>query len=358
MKAIRLRIVDKSKAGHPMSHIRLHSLILGCCYFMGMASLIASSAADDGKSEPKDFPKGSEKAVAAVRAALPKAQIDEVAEPKGFGGSGGKGAPLFWSVRVHTGAKRHVLSVSPEGVIIRLPIPIEIKDLPKPVADAVAKAAPGETVKGAEKQEMRATLRYVALDKASVQRYAIDMIKDGKTKRFFVSPDGKSVKAIEIAAEKKASKPAKEFDVPAKAAKAVAALKALYPDLAVLKITHEVFDDGTGDIEILTYEVEFVIKGIEREMVASPEGVIPHLWAPVATKDLPKAVTDALDKAAPRTKIEKARAFEIRASLRFGALEKAKLYYTVQVAKDGKERTLKVKPTGDLIQKFEFRKKK
>jgi len=262
------------------------------------------------------------------------------------------------SPRVHTGAKRHVLSVSPEGVIIRLPIPIEIKDLPKPVADAVAKAAPGETVKGAEKQEMRATLRYVALDKASVQRYAIDMIKDGKTKRFFVSPDGKSVKAIEIAAEKKASKPAKEFDVPAKAAKAVAALKALYPDLAVLKITHEVFDDGTGDIEILTYEVEFVIKGIEREMVASPEGVIPHLWASVATKDLPKAVTDALDKAAPRTKIEKARAFEIRASLRFGALEKAKLYYTVQVAKDGKERTLKVKPTGDLIQKFEFRKKK
>ena len=100
-----------------------------------------------------------------------------------------------------------------------------------------------------------------------------------------------------------------------------------------------------------------VNEGIEREMVASPEGVIPHLWAPVALKDLPKEVTDALDKAAPGAKVENARAFEIRASLRFGALEQAKVYYTVQVEKDGKARTLKIKPGGDLIQKFEFPKK-
>jgi hypothetical protein len=88
-----------------------------------------------------------------------------------------------------------------------------------------------------------------------------------------------------------------------------------------------------------------------------PEGVIPHLWALVAGKDLPKAVTDALDKAAPGAKVEKAHAFEVRASLRFGALEKAKVYYTIRVEKDGRERTLKVKPGGDLIQKFEFPKK-
>jgi len=337
-----------------MDPMRLHSLALS---FLGMAYFIVPSA-QSGKSEPKEFPKGSEKAVAAVRAALPKAEIDEISEPKGFGSSGGKGTPLFWSVRLHTGAKKHDLSVTPEGVIIRLPIPIEIKDLPKLVAEAVAKVAPGETVKSAEKNEMRATLKYVALDKARVQRYAVDLNKDGRTTRFVVSPDGKSANATAVAADKKADKPAKEFEVPAKAAKAVAALKALYPDLAVLKITQEVFDDGTGDLEILTYEVEFVTKGIEREMVASPEGVIPHLWAPVAAKDLPKVVTDALDKAAPEAKIEKARAFEVRASLRFGALEKAKVYYTVQIEKDGKERTLTVKPSGELIQRFEFPKKK
>lgn len=340
-----------------MGQTRFRSSVLGWCCFLCVA-FFGPSAAQGGKDEPKAFPKGSEKAVAAVRAALPKAEIDEVAEPKGFGGSGGKGTPLFWSVRLHAGLKKHDLSVTPEGVIIRLPIPIEIKDLPRPVAGAVARAAPGETVKSAEKNEMRATLKYVAIDKPQVQRYAIDVSKDDKTTRFVVSPDGKSAKATAIPAEKKAAKPAKELEVPAKAARAVAALKTLYPDLAVLQITHEVFDDGTGDLEILTYEIEFVTKGIEREMVASPEGVIPHLWAPVTVKDLPKAVTDALDKAAPEAKVEKARAFEIRASLRFGALEQAKVYYTVQVEKDGKERTLKVKPGGELIKKFEFPKKK
>jgi hypothetical protein len=322
-----------------------------------MAVSFASSG-QDGKGEPKAFPKGSEKAVAAARAAFPKAEIDEVAEPKGFGGSGGTGTPLFWSVRLHVGAKKIDLSVMPDGVIMRLPIAIEVKDLPKAVADAVAKATAGETVKSAEKSEVRATLKYVALDKARVQRYAVDVTNDDKRTRLIVSPDGKSAKPTAIAAEKKAAKPDKEFEVPAKAAKAVAALKALYPDLAVLKITHEVFDDGTGDLEILTYEVEFVTKGIEREMVASPEGVIPHLWTPVATKDLPKAVSDALDKAAPGAKIESARTFEIRASLRFAAIENAKVFYTVQVEKDGKERTLKLKPNGDVIKKFEFPKTK
>jgi hypothetical protein len=108
---------------------------------------------------------------------------------------------------------------------------------------------------------------------------------------------------------------------------------------------------------VLTYEVEFVSKGVEREMVASPEGVIPHLWAPVEAKDLPKAVTEALDKAVPGAKVETARRFEIRASLRFGALEKPKFYYAVKVAQDGKEKTIKLKPNGDLIKDAAFPKK-
>jgi hypothetical protein len=339
-----------------MTTIRVGRLLLCWVCFFGVAFVALEPAhADTGKS--KDFPKAAEKAVAAVRAAFPKAEIDEAVEPKGFGASGGKGTPLFWTVRFHTGKAKQELSVTPEGLIIRLPIPVAVKDLPKVVADAVAKAAPGETIQSADKNEMRATMKYVALDKPRVRQYAIDVSKDGKPTRFVVSPDGRSAKPATIPAEKKAVKPEKELAIPAKAAKAVAAIKALHPDAVVKQITHEVFDDGTGDLEILTYEVEFVTKGIEREMVASPEGVIPHLWAPVEVKDLPKAVTDAIDKAAPGAKVEKARAFEIRASLRFGALEKAKAYYTVRVEKDGKTRDLKVKADGGLIKKFEFPKK-
>jgi hypothetical protein len=325
------------------------------CCLGGVLLALTPAHAEKGKS--KDFPKKAEKAVAAVRAAFPKAEIDEAVEPKGFGGSGGKGTPLFWTVRFHTGQAKRELAVTPEGVIIRLPVPVEVKDLPKAVAAAVAKAEPGATVKSAERNEVRATLKYVALDKPQVRQYAIDVSKDGKPSRFLVSPNGKSVRATTIRAEKKAARPEKELAIPAKAAKAVAAIKALYPDAVVKQITHEVFDDGSGELGILTYEVEFVSKGIEREMVASPAGVIPHLWVPVGAKDLPKAVTETVDKAAAGAKVEKARAFELRASLRFGALEKAKVYYAVQVEKDGKTRALRFKPDGGIIKRAQFRKK-
>jgi hypothetical protein len=265
-----------------MSRIDSARLVL-CwgCFLGGVFAALPAAHADEGK--PKDLPRGAEKAVAAVRAAFPKATIDGAVEPKGFGGSGGKGTPLFWAVRVSNG---------------------------------------------------------------------------GKTTRLVVSPDGKSARETKVQAEKKAARPAKELEIPAKAARAVAAVKALYPEAVVKQITHEVFDDGTGDLEILTYEVEFVTKGVERELVASPGGVIPHLWVPVEAKDLPKAVTEAVGKAAPGGRVEKARAFEIRASLRFAALEKAKVYYTVQVEKGGTTRTLKLKPDGGVINKFGFPKKK
>lgn len=331
-------------------------LRLGRWGLLVLAFLLAASVHAEG-DRGASVPKGAEKAVAAVRTAFPKAEKIEAAEPKVFGGSGGKGTPLFWSVRFHTGEKKQELAVTPEGIIIRLPVAAAVKELPKPIADAVAKAASGETVGGAEKNEMRATMKYVALEKPQVRQYAVEVSKDGKRTRFVVSPDGKSVQKTSIPAEKKADRPKKEFKVPAKAAKAVTALKALYPDLVVKQITHEVFDDGTGDLEILTYEVEFVTKGIEREMVASPEGVIPHLWAPVEVKDLPKAVTRAIDREMPDARIEKARAFEIRASLRFGALAKPKVYYTVQVEKDGKSRTLRLKPDGGIIKPFAFPRK-
>jgi hypothetical protein len=318
---------------------------------------VARGAAED---KPSSFPKGSEKAVAAVQKAFADAAIDEVAEPKGFGGSGGKGTPMFWSVRFHVGDKKHELSVLPDGTIMRLPTPVAVKDLPRPVADAVAKAAAGATVRSAEKNEMRATLKYVALDKPQVLQYAIDVAKDGKRSRVTTDGEGGNVKVTELkdkAAEPAAKEKDKDIDIPEKAAKAVKAIKAVYPDAVVKEITTEVFDDGTGDIEILTYEVEFLSGGVKHEMVASPEGVIPHLWATVETKALPKAVSAALDKAVPGAKVEKARAHEIRASLRFGPLAKPKVYYTVNVEKGEEKKSIKVKPDGTVIKDLAFPKK-
>ena len=188
-----------------MGSCRVESVIVCFCCVTGGA--LCATSANGQNDQLKNFPKGSEKAVAAVRAAFPQAEIDEAAEPKGFGGSGGKGTPRFWTVRLHSSAKEQELSVTPEGVIIRLPRPVEVNDLPEAVTDAVAKAAPGETIKSAERNEMRATMKYVALAKPQVRQYAVDMSKDGKMTRFLVSPDGKNAKPTNIAAEKKAEKP-------------------------------------------------------------------------------------------------------------------------------------------------------
>jgi hypothetical protein len=326
-----------------------------------LAAFLGPASAPAGGDKEKAFPKGSEKAVAAVREAFPKAEADEAAEPRGFGGSGGKGTPLFWTVRFHVGDQKQELSVTPEGTIIRLPTPMDPKDLPRAVADGVARAEPKAAVRGAERNEVRATMKYVALDKPQVRQYVIEAVRDGKRWRVTMNGEGGDVKATELKEEKKEEKKDKgdkeEIDVPEKAAKAVKAIKGLHPDAVVKEITTEVFDDGSGEIEILTYEVEFLSQGVKREMVASPEGVIPHLWAPVEAKDLPRAVAEALDKAAPGAKVEQARRFEIRAGLRFGALEKPKVYYTVRLERDGKEKSIKLKPNGEVIKDPEFPRK-
>jgi hypothetical protein len=63
---------------------------------------------------------------------------------KGWVGSSGQ---KEWIVRYHAGEKKQELSVTPEGVIIRLPVPVEVKDLPRPVADAIAKDGKARTLK-------------------------------------------------------------------------------------------------------------------------------------------------------------------------------------------------------------------
>ncbi len=177
------------------------SLVCGVC-LVGMSCLIPI-AAHGGGEKAAGGPKGSEKAVAAVRAAFPSAEGVVAVEPKGFGGSGGRGTPLYWSVRFQQGGKKRELSVTPEGVIMRMPMPVAVKELPKPVADAVAKAAPDETVTSAEKNEMRATLKYVALAKSHVQRYAVLVKQDGKTTRYVVGPDGKNARAVPARRQRK-----------------------------------------------------------------------------------------------------------------------------------------------------------
>jgi hypothetical protein len=229
--------------------------------------------------------------------------------------------------------------------------PVELKELPKPISDGAAKARPGASIRKAQKLEIKHTMKYVAFDKPRVQSYQAILVKDDKRTRVQVAPDGKKLNARPVTDNKaepgkKADKP-KEIDIPDKASKAVKAIKELYPDAVVIEITTEVYQDPSGIVDVLTYEIEFLLKGAKREMVASPEGVIPHLWKPIAEKDLPQAVAQTLAKEGG--KIESASQFEVRAGLQFAPLDKPRVVYQLEMDKDGTASKLNLRADGSAV---------
>jgi hypothetical protein len=141
----------------------------------------------------------------------------------------------------------------------------------------------------------------------------------------------------------------KEIDIPPKASKAVKAIKELYPDAVVKEITTEVYQDPSGTVDVLTCEIEFLSKGIKREMVASPDGIIPHLWNPIKEKDLPRAIADALAKEGPGGKVESVVQFEIRAGLQFVPLAEPRVVYQLDLEKDGKPSKLNMRADGTRV---------
>jgi hypothetical protein len=226
------------------------------------------------------------------------------------------------------------------------------KDLPKAIADGAAKQAPDATVKKAQKHEIKHTMQYVAFEKPKVQWYEVIVVKDDKKTRIRLAPDGKKMASQAVPdkpAAKKEAPAAKEIEIPEKAAKAVKAIKELYPDAVVVEITTEVYQDPSGTVDVLTYEVEFFVKGTKHEMVASPAGVIPHLRRSTAIKELPQAVSDAAAKEVPEGKIEQASQFELRAGLQFVPIEKARVVYRLEMEKDSKAQTLSLREDGTPV---------
>jgi hypothetical protein len=229
--------------------------------------------------------------------------------------------------------------------------PVEPKDLPKEITDGAAKARPGAAVRKAQRLEIKHTMKYVAFAKPRVQKYDAVVVNDGKQFRVQVGPDGKKLNARPVAGAKvetgkKAGIP-KEIEIPDKASKAVKAIKEMYPEAVVIEITTEVYQDPSGTVDVLTYEIEFVTKGARREMVASPEGVIPHLWKRIGEKDLPAAVAATLAKEGG--KVENVSQFEIRAGLQFTPLDKARVVYQLEMEKDGTTSKLSLRPDGSVV---------
>jgi hypothetical protein len=229
--------------------------------------------------------------------------------------------------------------------------PVEVKDLPKEISAGAAKGRPGAAIRKAQRLEIKHTLKYVAFDKPRVQSYQAVLVNGDRRTRVLVAPDGKKLDVRPLPDKKaepgkKADAP-REIDIPDKASKAVKAIKELYPKGVVVQITTEVYQDPSGTVDVLTYEIEFLLEGGKREMVASPDGVIPHLWKPIAEKDLPKEVAQTLAKEGD--KIESISQYEIRAGLQFAPLDRPRIVYQLEMDKDGTMSKLNLRADGSVV---------
>lgn len=128
---------------------------------------------------------------------------------------------------------------------------------------------------------------------------------------------------------------------------------------AVVDSLEAAFPKATiGEVELekegglYLYEVELTQNGQETEVTVSPEGVIVEVEAELAMKDLPKAVADAITKAAGGAKIEEIEREEIRAVVRDGKLvklEKPTITYEAEFRKGDKEIEIHLAPDGKIL---------
>ena len=93
-------------------------------------------------------------------------------------------------------------------------------------------------------------------------------------------------------------------------------IKATFPNATI----REVEAERKGGVDL--YEVELTLSGKECEVTVSPDGVIVEIETEVAMKDLPRAVADAIAKAAAGAKVDEIEREETRAVVRNGKLVK------------------------------------
>ncbi len=325
--------------------------------------LLCSCSAPQSAAPSAAFPAGSEQAVRAVRAALPDAQLQEVARSKHFGEDDGQGAPLLWSVKLRSHDVQRTVEVTPQGAILFLSLPVAEQDLPSAVRAAASKETAGAKVLRREKQEVQATLRYASLDKPETA-YVARLSKDGAQKRLELGADGKLRSSMDLGhaaeagekgeQEKEEAPPAqpadfKEPTVEPAAERAVAAVRAILPKMVFRGTEIVGYLDPMSEMEVLNYEVEFFQDGEAKEWNATPDGIVIQVPAPVALEAASPAVRETLGKQAG-WKVERLVREETRAGLRFVALPKPKLAYLVEIEKDGKPLKLRFKPDGTRIE--------
>jgi len=138
------------------------------------------------KQDEPDLPLGAD---TAIRSAFYKAEIDEVE-------IGSEGGARLYEVELTCEGKEVEVEVSPDGMIVEIEAEVTMADLPKPVADAIAKAAGGAKVHEIERTKTFAVGRdgkLVPLSEPKVV-YEAEFMKGCKEVEIEVAADGTILK--------------------------------------------------------------------------------------------------------------------------------------------------------------------
>jgi hypothetical protein len=344
----------------PSALLVLGALAAGCA--TPPAPPPAPAAVPQAPPETAVVPPGAQAAVAAFHGAFPGAVLDEVVRPKGFGSGSGDEPPLFWTMRYHAGDARDEALVSPAGLLVRRKQSIDAASLPPAVAAALAQASAGASPGALTRHETLARLAYVAAAAPELS-WVATVEKDGRAARFSVKPDGtvqrggggeEEDEGDEEKDEKEGAGQAapapKEIPIPDEAARAVAAVKQVWPDAVVQAVESVPIDDGTGHFDVLQFEVEFVFGGAMKQVLASPDGIVLRIDRPADRGSLPTAVAAAIERESAAGRVRSIVAIEGRADLRFVALAEPRVVYEAVLTRDGKESSVRFTPEGNRIE--------
>ncbi len=129
---------------------------------------------------------------------------------------------------------------------------------------------------------------------------------------------------------------------------AAAAIQKNYPNATV----HDVKTEDEDGVKILAVKLHQDKARLEVKMTES--GTILETETAISIDQLPKAVVDAVAKAAPGAKITKAAKTEEVADVKKGKLAKPEIGYDVEVTINGKEGELEVAPDGKIVEPLKW----
>lgn len=322
---------------------------------MALGLAVAGPVTSVGRPMQQQAPKNIElpPAVAqAVKANCPGAVVDKMDVEKEAG-------IALYDFEFKAG--RGEIEVAEDGTVMDIATVVALKDLPKPAADAILKAAAGAKVGRLEKSEIRAEIKKVG-EKGTIVTlaapkyvYEAELVQGEKRGEVQVAPDGKIVEGPKWGADEEKSEEmgekeeaeGKEEAEEAGETKAAASvnLKVLPPTvLEAFKKAYPKAEIRGASKEtekgVTYYEVESIDGKMNRDLLYTVDGKVVEVEEAIAPGALPAAVIKALDKAYPGYKILKAE----------DMLKDGQKLFELEIQVNGKKMGVTLDPTGKIIQ--------